>query len=121
MLNINQINLNDNLLLIEEHPVIVQETISGVHRDPKDIDREKAARLFRTGVVKSEGILSGEVLSSFSTIGKDNQRERLNLNTLVGQTVLYMANGIDVVDIPVEDSKRLVSINALYIHSLIKV
>ena len=114
MLNLKQIQLPNNILLIEEHPVVVDETVGGVHRDPVDIAREKSMRVFRTGKVISEGIIDTTILTSFSTKGKS-----LIISTLVGKTVMYMAPSVDIVDVPVEQTKRLVSINASYLFSLI--
>ena len=119
MLTLNQIKLPSNILLVEEHPVTVQETIGGVHRDPQDIAREKAMRVFRTGTVISEGIVDKEILSSFSTKGEGDRLVKMELESLIGKTVMYMVSGIDIVDVPVEDTKRLVSINAAHLYSLI--
>lgn len=119
MLNLKQFQLPKNILLIEEHPVTVEETVSGVHRSKEDIDREKSMRVFRTGVVLAEGELDKEILSSFSTKGEDNRLHQLDLTSLIGKTVVYMVHGVNVVDVPVEDTKRLVSIKADYLFSLL--
>ncbi len=110
MLNLKQITLKPNLLLIEEHPVEVEETSNGVMLNPERIKVLKESRRFRTGTV----ILEGDCTSpSFSIKGK-------NVTSLLNQIILYPADAVDVIDIPVEGTTRLVSINADYIVGIIQ-
>ena len=52
-MEIKDLFMQDNVLLIEEHPVVVEETSGGVMLNPDRLAALKAGRRFRTGVVVS--------------------------------------------------------------------
>ena len=99
MLKIEEIKLKQNLVIIEEHPVEVDETIGGVMKSEEQIAQERAKRLVRTGVVIASGQigeLTNSALPSSLTKGK-----HLTPEELIGTVVVYPANAVDFVfDIP---------------------
>jgi len=107
MLKLEQIQLLPNTLMIEEHPVIVQDTVNGIARDPNEVKREREMRLYRTGVIISQGDIDEAVETNLTT--KD----------LVGKTIIYTANVVDVIDLPIEGTKRVVSIHANNIYAFL--
>lgn len=115
MLNLNQIDLKQNLLLIEEYPVQVEETINGVRKPQEAIEKEKLAKRFRVGKVIAAGWITDDVkqelpLSLFK--GEKPAHEEI-----IGKEVIYTANGAELVDLPVEGTKILVTNNARYIFA----
>lgn len=109
MLDLKQIKLKPNLLLVEEHPVEVEETSNGVMLNPERIKAIKESRRFRTGTV----ILEGE--NTFSSIFIKGK----SITSLLHQIIIYPADAVDVIDIPVEGTTRLISINSDYIFGII--
>lgn len=114
MLNIEEIKLKQNLVIIEEHPVEVEETVGGVLKPEEQIAQEKAKRLVRTGVVIASGQigeLTNSTLPSSLTKGK-----HLTPEELIGTVVIYPANAVDFVfDIPLKDTKRPIVLSIDYI------
>lgn len=116
MLNQNSIKLKNNFIVVDEHPVVVAETIGGVMRSEEDIKREKQSRTIRTGVVKLAGHIEDSILESLSpslTKGK--------LEQLVGSTVIYSVHAVETpIDVPVEGIERPLLLNIAYIIGFIE-
>jgi hypothetical protein len=107
MLQLSQIKLLQDAIFVEEHPVLVKETVNGITRDPNEVKRERETRLYRTGVVILQGEFSQKVIEE---VGKD----------LIGKTVIYTANMAEVVDLPIVGVARLISLQAFYINGFIE-
>lgn len=112
MLKLNQFQLKKNILLIEEYPVQVEEMVNGVHRSKEDIERERQMKSFRIGKVIAEGSIDEETLSTLSSKGKQ-------LTTLIGQDVMYTANGVEVLDVAIDNQTRVVTTKAEYLFCII--
>ena len=118
MLNKNSIKLKNNLIVVDEHPVVVNETVGGVLRPEEEIKKEKQSRLIRTGVIKLAGTIDTEVIDKLSTSsfkGKIFQQEGL-----IGQTVLYSVHAVEQpLDVPIEDISKPVLLNLGYIYAFL--
>lgn len=113
MLQLETIKLPNDLLLIDEHPVVVQETTAGIKTmSEEEIKHEKLTKRIRTGTVIKEGVQSQESFDRFGNITP-------TLNTFVGQTVMYMAMSVDPIDIAIEGVAIPVTTRSNYLLSII--
>ncbi len=121
MLNVNQLPLKENLLIIDEYEVQVQPTMgtSAVIQKTQDqIDQDKRTIRFRLGKVIKSGDIDEKTLTQFSTKGK----------TLKNVDVLYTADAVDKIDIPLCQTidgkdvplKNPVFLNVDYIFSIVE-
>ena len=118
-MEIKDLFLQDNVLLIEEHPVVVAETSGGVMLNPERIATLKAARRFRTGVIVAKGYIESKLIPTSLFKGKQEEKEPLSINT----TIIYDANLADLFDTPLSNAgdKRLVLLNASYLSSVVEI
>ncbi len=114
MLKLSEISLKKNLLLIEEYPLdIAPQTDAGIHKSEDVLNEERARRRFRTGKIIKWGALDDE---SVEASGLQYTGEELIEN----QNILYTADAVELVDIPVEGTKRLLLVNLHNIIGVIK-
>ena len=121
-MEIKDLFLPDNLLLIEEHPVVVAETSGGVMLNPERIAALKAARRFRTGVILAKGYIESKLIPT--SLFKGKQEVAKTEDPLpIGTTIIYDANLADLFDVPLSDTldKRLITINASYMTAVVDV
>lgn len=115
MLNVKQLLLKDNVLLVEEYPPQVQATMGTanvIQKTEAQLDQDKARIRFRVGKVIATGAVKEEALTQFSTKGE----------SLVGKDILYTADAVDVIDIPLNDTARLlrpVTISINYVIAIV--
>jgi hypothetical protein len=110
-MEIKDLTLLENILVIEEHPVVVPETHNGIMLNPERVDQLKQARRFRTGVVLGQGYISPDSQASSILKGK---------LTFIGETVVYDAQTADLLDLPIskETNNKLITINANYLFAI---
>lgn len=108
MLELKSIKLINNLLLIKENPVEVQTTTpNGIRLPEEKISRARAAVRFRTGVIVAHGKLTADETAD-----------------LTGKVVMYPADRIDGLDIPVcldkseENPTRIEPLVMLDLHTV---
>jgi hypothetical protein len=116
MLNPKSIQLKNNLIVVDEHPVEVSETAGGVMRPKEDIEKERRSRTIRTGTIKLVGHIDDEVLEKLTTSSTKGK-----LDQLIGKTILYGVHAIEQpLDIPIEGIERPILMNISYIFAFLE-
>lgn len=111
-LQLQTLQLKKNTLIIDAHPVEIDD--SGViKKTPKEIEDLKALRVWRTGIVVAEGFQEEEIRKSFRV---GNNEIPI---TFKKEIVLFMANGVNPIDVPIEGVNSPVLINTEYLISII--
>ncbi len=117
MLKLSEIELKKNLLLIEEYPLDIKpQTEAGIHKSEEQLNEDRARRRFRIGKIIKWGALDNELALDAGLqhiLDEHNEPELIE-----DQNILYTADAIELVDIPIEDTKRLLLIN---LHNIIGV
>ncbi len=117
MLKLSELELKKNLLLVEEYPLDIKpQTDAGIHKSEEQLNEERARRRFRIGKIIKWGALDDELSldAGLQHILDENNEPEL----IEDQNILYTADAIELVDIPVKNTKRLLLIN---LHNIIGV
>jgi len=117
MLKLSEVELKKNLLLVEEYPLDIKpQTDAGIHKSEDQLNEERARRRFRIGKIVKWGWLDDQLVEDSGLhrrLDEDN-----NLELIEDQNILYTADAVELVDIPIEDTKRLLMVN---LHNIIGV
>jgi len=117
MLKLSEIELKKNLLLVEEYPLdIAPQTSAGIHKSEAELNEERARRRFRTGKILKWGELDDTLAREVGLQGVADEHNEIDM--IDDQNILYTADAVELVDIPVEGTKRLLLIN---LHNIIGV
>lgn len=117
MLKLSELELKKNLLLVEEYPLdIAPQTDAGIHKSEDQLNEERARRRFRVGKIVKWGALEDQLIEDSGLLRRLDEDN--NLEVIEDQDILYTADAVEIVDIPIEGTKRLLLVN---LHNIIGV
>ncbi len=117
MLKLSEVNLKKNLLLIEEYPLDIKpQTDAGIHKSEEQLNDERSRRRFRIGKIVKWGTLDDSLVLDSGLICREDENRELEL--VENQDIFYTADAVELVDIPIEGTKRLLLVN---LHNIIGV
>lgn len=117
MLKLSELELKKNLLLVEEYPLdIAPQTSTGIHKSEQEVNDERARRRFRIGKIVKWGELDDDLARES---GLQCRLDEHNAEEMIeDQDILYTADAVEIVDIPIEGTIRLLLVN---LHNIIGV
>lgn len=111
-LQLQTLQLKKNTLIIDAHPVEIDDT-GVIKKSIEAIEAEKAMRVWRTGKVVAEGYQDISTKLQFCEPNGDG------IMSYINKTVLFMANAVNPIDVPIEGVTTPVLINTEYLISII--